>query len=298
MCPVAVPVANGEARWPHAKKVLWLLGAAFVVVAVVREPWTSQDTSYIDGHALRAPVLPVILRALRAVLPLSIYLRAFDGLQAALAFAATTALALELSRRLRLDRVTATLVWLTLGLAQFRAVANVMSESISYSFLSLSLAAALPLFWGERSLRSLVVMTGAAMLLVLTRPQFVYLVPVVVLVFAAYVVTEPTWRTRARMAGAGVMIALAGLGVQTLHTGTHVGVAGGAAYGGSQILAVTLTVATETDVEAIADPEVRAFASSAGGRSSVRRRRGSETHWPDRRPLRRAVRPRHAVGQP
>jgi hypothetical protein len=255
-------VADSEARWPHAKKLLWLLGVAFVLVAVAREPWTSKDTSYIDGHALRAPVVPLILRALRALLPSSIYLRAFDGLQAAVAFAATTVLAAGLSRRLLLDRVTATLVWLTLGLAQFRAVANVQSESFSYSLLSLSLAAALPLFWGERSFRALLLMTASAALLVLTRPQFVYLVPVVVLAFAVYVFTEPTWKARARAVGAGVTIAIGGLGLQALHTGTHVGVAGGAAYGGSQILAVVLTVANESDVEAIADPQVRAFASS------------------------------------
>jgi hypothetical protein len=262
MSPVADPVTDSEVRWLRARKLLWLLGAAFVLVAVAREPWTSQDTSYIDGHALRAPVVPLILRALRALLPSSIYLRAFDGLQAAVAFAATTVLTTSLSRRLRFDRVTATVVWLTLGLAQFRAVANVQSESISYSLLSLSLAAALPLFWGQRSLRELLLMTASAALLVLTRPQFVYLVPVVVLVFALYVFTEPTWKGRARAVGAGAMIAIGGLGLQALHTGTHVGVAGGAAYGGSQIFAVVLTVATEADVDAVADPEVRAFASS------------------------------------
>jgi hypothetical protein len=247
----------------------WACAGALVAAAMAKHPTLYDDSQgYIDGGVFRTAVIPLIFRVLRAVSPSSAALRLFDGLQAGLAITSCSLLASRLKERLRLDRLTGALTWLMLGLPQLQAVTTIGSESIAYSLLSISFAFAIPLVWGERSLRSLVGMAGAAALLVLTRPQFVFLVPAVALAFAGYVLTEPTWKGRWRMLAAGVGVAVVALTLQAIHTYPRLGRIGGPSIMGVIVLTVTTQVATEADEAAIVDDDARAFASRIWRESS------------------------------
>jgi len=236
-------------------------GAALVAVATaLKTPVLSPDSSsYIDGSLMRPPLIPLLFVVLRAALG-GAAARGFFVVQTALAIASCVALSRALAKHVGLAQTTTWLIGGVLAIPQLRESTSIASESLAYSFLCFAVACAIPLLWGMRSRRHLLLLVASCAALVATRGQFIYLPPLCALATLAFAWREPSWRERARTLAGAACIPVLVLLLQAAHTYPKVHRFARVAVTGLQTMTLTTCLATDAEVASIEDPATRAFA--------------------------------------
>lgn len=239
-------------------RAMLALGAALTFWTALRPAQFTPDTgTYLTHEVFRAPLCPWILDLLQAAFG-EAWPRALVILQAVLAGWSAAYLTQVLRVRLALAPVPAIALGALLLMPQWQWAAYILTEATSYA-LFLVLVAELLESWHDRPSRHHLRAAVAILGLIVLRPQFTYLVPVVA-VHAGLV----AWQHRSLRLGAGLvaMVVAAGAAGAVVQRGSNAlyhGMWTPDPLSGLPILAKQMFLSTPEDAALFADPADRAL---------------------------------------
>lgn len=238
------------------KLLPWAVALVPSLATIARTPAVSNDTaSYVANGTSRPPVYPLLLD-LASVLPASLELRAVVAFQVLLTAWGAVRLARWLAGSFGLGRLAQLLVVVVAVLPAALLGAYVLTDVLAYALL---LHAMVPLLEAvrARTARPLVPAAALVALAVMTRPHYLFVVPLLLAVAALVLV----WRRRAALAGvAGAVIILLAIGpAERLYHLAASGEARSSSLLGIQLLTVATYISAPADAAAVRDPAARAF---------------------------------------
>lgn len=238
------------------------LGLVWTVALALLGPQIERDTaSYIADSPFRPPLLPLYLDVLHLLFGRGFLYAAVAG-QAALGFASSLLLANRIST---LAGSTAPGRWLVSTILlwpQLEHARWILSESLAYSFLCLTVWFSLEPFVRGMRWRAAAGTCVALALLLMTRVQFAPMVLVGALVVVVGLVRLRSGRDRLLVLGAAVGAALLVVGTQAAYTKATLGYPSRVAATGVQLLTVLAYVSVPADAQHITDPSARMFTDS------------------------------------
>jgi hypothetical protein len=246
---------------PAARQLLASSGCGAFFAFVLGPTRTPDSLSYLTGSAIRPPLVPAMLGLLRLLLGAG-QQRAFVFIQATLGFFACLILANEIKRFFRAGRAAFWVILAPLVVPQFQYASHVMSESLAYGFCCLALASLLVMLRSADPLRPFALLVGAVVLLVLTRTQFTYVVPLLLLATVPVIAKKRDARSIAAVAGTLLGAAILLYGTQAAYSVAKTGHVHRVSATGIQLLTVVMFNTVPGDLSAISDPQDRAYATS------------------------------------
>jgi hypothetical protein len=242
------------------------LALAVVLSALVQPRLTLDSAGYLNHAPYRPPLVPVVYALLGAFG--GAQLRAIVLVQLVVAVLAAWALARALVAFVDEPPRLAYLVFYALFVPQLNHALCIMSDALSFSLFSLTVAAALAALRapGPRTIARVAAWSTAAWL---ARAQFLFLAPLVVVGAAAFVAAAP----RARWRSAAVCAAIVGAGAlgSPLYNRAFNGAFLSLGAKGMHLLAVVTYVAQPDDLSALHDPVERRFESEVLAQAKEKR---------------------------
>lgn len=172
-------------------------GQLALLTEIVRRGWdvTTDSAGYIEGVVLRSPLYPLLIAACRSLFGEGA-LWAVVAIQASLAVAAVGTVAAFLRYRLRTHPAVAlaAAAILDFPLLVSRIANHILTESVAYALFLLAFVVLLEAL-SRRSEALYFAHLGLVSLTVLTRPQFVFLLPVSAAALVLLLLGKP-WRKR------------------------------------------------------------------------------------------------------
>jgi hypothetical protein len=241
-----------------AGALLFTLAAAAVwLLATLRSPLLVPDTnSYVLNHVTRTPVYPLLLDAMEAIADSGMFavvavVQVGFGLLCVLRFSAA------LRNGYGIGGAAATIASLALMVPLARFGSVMMPECVAYGLFLWTAALLLEGIARPAPLR-MIAASSLATVLVLTRPQYLFLYPVLLLVLAGQLLER---RERAMVFAAALSVALLASQslVQRAYNYAENGVFQSIPFAGIQLLAVQMFLSDAGDGVHASSPAARSF---------------------------------------
>lgn len=239
--------------------LLLALDLILFATLIARPPFVQSDTqSYLNADPTRGALFPLLLIVSRAVFGAASF-KIVQALQIALGIATATLLANTLRRHLRMPALFHVAVWLLLVVPIIRLGNTILTEPLSYAIFLLLLHHLIGSFFVTTQ-RAVALVAIDATLLILTRTQFVFVMPMLAIYAVWFFITRRSVK-QFMVVGAmlvGVFVACAA--IQTLFNyAVHRQLIAVPAYTGSQLLTLAMYVSDPSDAKRVLDGEQADF---------------------------------------